>query len=160
MTTATRVFVSVSSKSSHYNSAWDSPDSIVRFALQVVKDSNLRSWDELPTPRFLAKERWQRIHIAFGIFNNTYDPQTAHLAGQNDLPVIAVYLTGKSANDDNNALMASASLEEEVNQTIRDLHNWHGNGSHPPFAVDHANNNVPTYPNPRTLIKAKAECLN
>lgn len=154
MATATRVFVSVSRKSSHYDSAWDSPDSIVQFGLQVVKENKLLSYDRPPTPRLLAKERWQRIHIVFDVFNDTYDPTTAHLAGQNDLPVIVVYLSGGSRDEDENkASIACASLREEVNRTIRDLHDWNGNGSQPPFAVDHANGNIPTYLNPRSLIR-------
>ncbi|KAJ2891079.1 hypothetical protein MKZ38_000946 [Zalerion maritima] len=147
MTTATRVFISVSRKSSHYDSAWDSPNPVVRFALQVVKDCNLLSYNKLPTPRLLAKERWQRIHIVFDIFNDSYDPKTAHLAGQNDLPVVAVYLGGTDK-----ASIAPSPLKEEVNKSIRNLHDWNGNESQAPFVVDHAKGNVPTYPNPRLMV--------
>jgi len=155
MVAATRVFVSVSPKSSHFNSAWDSPESVIRFALQILKDSNLSSWDTPPSHRFIAKERWHRIHIIFDIFNDAYTPQNAHLPGENDLPVIAVSLSGTSYDDQNKISTAPTNLRDEVNQTIRDFHNWHGNGSQAPFAVDHADGNIPTYPHPRTLIKQR-----
>ncbi|KAI1496263.1 hypothetical protein F5X99DRAFT_82116 [Biscogniauxia marginata] len=133
MTTATRVFVSVSPKSSHNGTAWGFPDSTVQFALQLIKESQLLLDDEFPRPLILAKERWHRIHIAFDIFNDNYDSSTAHLADRNDLPVIAVSLGGNGHDDQNKASIAPSSLQQEVNQTIRNLHDWNGDGSQPPF---------------------------
>ncbi|KAI0839344.1 hypothetical protein F5Y06DRAFT_20075 [Hypoxylon sp. FL0890] len=147
---ATRIFVSVSSTSSHFEKAWDSPEIIIQFALDLIKRCNLVSYEKPPNPQFLAKERWHRIHIVFDIFNDKYDSTTAHLPNQNDLPVIAVYLGGNS----NSANIALKGIKDQVNEEIRNLHDWNGHGSQPPFAVDHANGNVPTYPNPRTLIRA------
>lgn len=159
MAIATRVFASVSRKSSYHDSAWECPESVIQCALQVVKDNNLLPDDEVSMPRLLAKERWQRIHIVFDIFNEGYVPETAHLPGQNNLPVMAVYLSGSGSTDENKAFIAHTLLEQEVNRTIQNFHNWHGYGSLPPFAVDHANGNIPTYPNPRTLIRVETSSV-
>lgn len=150
-----RVFGSVSRKNLHRDSAWEFPQSVMQCSLQVLKDSNLLPDHEAAMPRLLAIEGWRRIHIVFDIFNEEYNPEAAHLPYQNNLPVIAVYLSGSGNNDENKAVIAPPLLQSEVNRTIQNFHDWHGFGSLPPFAVGHANGNVPTYPNPRTLVRAQ-----
>jgi hypothetical protein len=139
--------------------AWDSPDAVVQAALKVLEESQLLPNNELSAPRLLAIERWHRIHLAFDIFNNNYDFNTAHLANQNDFPVIAVYLEGHLHGDRNKALVAPSSLQKDVNETIRHLHDMNGWETQPPFFGDHANGNVPTYWHPRSLIRAKKTSL-
>ncbi|KJZ72247.1 hypothetical protein HIM_08389 [Hirsutella minnesotensis 3608] len=151
---ARRVLVSVSPKSPHYNVAWKSPDEIVRIALALMKERNLITLNDAPAPRLLGIERWHRIHIVFDIHNDLYDPERAHLPNQNDLRVVEVYLSGANGEDKVIVRVADKRRETEVNERIRELHDWNGNGSKPPFIADHANGNVPTYPNPRTLVRA------
>lgn len=99
---------------------------------------------------FLAKERWDsRIFIVFDVFHDTYDPDTAHLPGHGDLPVISVCFDRKES-----ASIAGTPMKNQVNVDIRALHNSTGIGSKPPFEVDHANGKVPFYPNPRTSLAA------
>jgi hypothetical protein len=141
-----RIFVSISPKSSLHDAAWESPDTIIQAALDLVRKHDLVAG--APAPRLLAKERWHRIHIVFDIFNDDYEPDKAHLSGQNDLPVIAVYLS-----DQERAGIANNALAKRVNEEIRNFHDWTGIGSQAPFTIDHANGNIPTYPNPRSLVK-------
>ncbi|KAI0398756.1 hypothetical protein F4802DRAFT_613872 [Xylaria palmicola] len=137
----------------------DSPDEVVQFTARLLSNSPLLPTDKLPAPRLLVKERWHRIHIVFDLFNDDYDSNTAHLPNLNDLPVIAVFLGESLGVDQNKSSKATSSLQKEVNRTIRDLHDWNGHGSQPPFVTDHANGNVPTYPNPRTIIRAGKRSL-
>jgi hypothetical protein len=131
--------------------AWDSPDTIIQIALGLVRKHDLVACDRTPTPRLLAKERWHRIHIVFDIFNDHYESDKAHLPSQNDLPVIEVYLSGEEQ-----ARIANDAVAERVNRKIRDIHDWTGVGSQPPFTIDHANGNVPTYSNPRSLLRSQS----
>lgn len=73
----------------------------------------------------------------------SYDPDSAHLPEQNDLPVIVVYPQREKAS------FAGAPQRNRVNKQVQELHNSTGLGSRPPFAVDHADGKVPCYPNPR-----------
>jgi hypothetical protein len=96
--------------------------------------------------KFLATERWDiRTYIVFDVFHDSYDPDNAHLPGENDLPVISVFLSQKES-----ASIAGRPIANKVNRDIRALHNATGPGSRPPFFVDHADGQVPFYPNPRT----------
>ena len=151
---ARRVFVSVSPKSPHYNVAWKSPDEMVRIALALIKERDLITLDNAPAPLLLGIERWHRIHLVFDIYNHLYDPDRAHLPNQNDLRVIEVYLSGVHGEGKAIVRDADKRRETEVNEKIRELHDWNGIGSKPPFIADHANGNVPTYPNPRSLVRA------
>ena len=96
---------------------------------------------------YVARERWGiRTHVVFDIFNTVYDPDAAHLEGQNDLPVIGVFFTRGDAVTVSDAGLPVAN---RVNKEIRDIHDLEGPGSRPPFSIDHANGNIPTYPKPR-----------
>ena len=149
-TTPKRVFISVSRRSLYHSNAWESSDEVVLKALDAAMKQGLLRSTERPTPRLLVKERWQRIHLVADVFHDAYDPAIGHLPETEDLPVIAVFLTG----DEDKVYVAGPELSMEVNQQVREHHNQSGLGSLPPFVADHANGNVPTYPNPRTLVKA------
>ncbi|KID94941.1 hypothetical protein MAJ_09070, partial [Metarhizium majus ARSEF 297] len=147
---AKRVLVSVSSKSPYWSEAWESSLQVIETALGLLKESKLVCSDnaEHAKPRFLVKERWNvRTFIVFDIFHDTYDPDTAHISGQNDLPVISVFL-GETISMN----VASSFVENEVNRKVQEIHDATGIGSRPPFSVDHMNGNVPCYPNPRTTV--------
>ncbi|POR36999.1 Uncharacterized protein TPAR_02801 [Tolypocladium paradoxum] len=142
-----RVLVSVSRKSPYWTSAWTSSEEVIRVALQLMKENNMVSLapDDPSSYLFLAKERWDsQTYLVFDIFHDTYDPDNAHLPGQNDLSVISVFLHQKESVSD-----AGKMLENKVNKDLRSLHNSTGLGSRPPFTVDHADGMWPTYLNPR-----------
>lgn len=148
---AKRVVIIISKRSPHWRNAWVSDEGIVTIALRLIQEKQLIPVDVqncTSTVKVLAKERWDlRTFIVFDIFNDTYDPDTAHLPGQNDLPVISVFLSrNESASE------AGTPMLNKVNSDIRAIHNATGQGSRPPFVVDHSGGNVPFYPNPRTCI--------
>jgi len=147
-----RVLVSVSRKSPHYSNAWTSCQEVIHVALRVMSEQGMiaSTPDDVLQYQLLATERWDlRTYIVFDMFNELYDPDTAHLPGRNDLPVISVFLHGSGKQD---ASTAGKPIESWVNREIRDIHNSTGPQSRPPFKIDHANGNVPYYPNPRTCI--------
>lgn len=147
---AKRVVIIVSKRSPHWLKAWASAEEMVTIALRLMQEQQLIPpgvQDHPSTIRVLAKERWDlRTFIVFDIFHDTYNPDTAHLPGQNDLPVISVFL-GKNES----VTVAGPQLMNKVNGDIRAIHNATGPGSRPPFVVDHSEGKVPFYPNPRTL---------
>jgi hypothetical protein len=107
--------------------------------------------DKLPEPTLLVKERWSsRTYIVFDIFHDQYDPSTAHVPGQNDLPVTLIFLSKKGKEESASVGIAPRQIEDKVNNDVRDIHDATRLGSRPPFSVDHMNGNVPCYPNPRT----------
>ncbi|KAJ4315791.1 hypothetical protein N0V84_008195 [Fusarium piperis] len=144
-----RVLIAVSRRSPHWVKAWASSEELITVALGLMQEKQLISRDTRNDPRaikFLATERWDmRTYIVFDIFYDTYDPEKAHLQGENDLPVISVFLGQKES-----AGIAGRPMANKVNSDIRALHNSTGPGSRPPFFVDHADGKVPFYPNPRT----------
>jgi len=146
---AQRVLVVVSRQSPHWLTAWASSDELIDVAFRLLRIKKLIPSDtenDSSTVMFLAKERWDlRTFLVFDIFHNTYNADDAHLPGQNDLPVISIFLGRKES-----AGIAGRPMANKVNADIRALHNATGPGSRPPFVVDHADGNVPFYPNPRT----------
>lgn len=148
---AKRVLILVSRKSPHWVTAWDSNEELVTIALTILEEKGFIPPDaenSHSTVRFLAKERWDlRTFIVFDIFHDTYNPDTAHLAGQDNLPVILVSFGKKET-----ASIAGTPMRNKVNSDIRALHNSTGPGSRPPFAVDHANGQVPFYPRTRGIL--------
>lgn len=151
---AKRVLILVSRKSPHWVAAWESSEELVTIALNILEEKGfLPSSDAAGNNhseiRFLAKERWDlRTFIVFDIFHDTYNPDTAHLAGQDNLPVILVSFGKKET-----ASVAGTPMRNKVNSDIRALHNSTGPGSRPPFAVDHADGHVPFYTNPRDSVR-------
>jgi hypothetical protein len=141
-----RVLISVGSKSSYLSEAWDQPEEMIQTSLRILLEKKALS----PSPAdvlYVAKERWgPRTHIVFDIFNHDYDPDVAHIEGRNDLPVITIFFTRGTDVVVSDAGMPVANA---VNKGIRDIHDLEGLNSRPPFSTDHANGNVPTYPNPR-----------
>lgn len=139
----------VSRNSPDWQSAWEATEALVVMALRLLQEKQLipRNVQDLTADiRVMAKERWGlRTFIVFDMFHYTYNPDTAHLPGQDDLPVISVYV-GKSAS----ASMAGTPTKNKVNSDIRAIHNATGPGSRPPFVVDHADGKVPFYSNPRS----------
>lgn len=122
---------------------------MVDIALRLMQEEQLIPLDVQNHPstiRVLAKERWDlRTFIVFDIFHDTYNPDTAHLPGQNDLPVISVFLSKSES-----ASVAGTPMMNKINSDIRAIHRATGPGSRPPFIVDHSEGRVPYYPNPRT----------
>ncbi|KAM4060968.1 hypothetical protein HRG_012927 [Hirsutella rhossiliensis] len=146
-----RILVSVSSKSPCWPRAWAYPEEIIAVALSLVKEDNLISSDKYNDPSqclFLAKERWDgRVFIVFDVFHDAYNPDSAHLPGQNDLPVTLVHLSRR-----NKVNVAPTPVMRKLNRELEELHNSTGLESRPPFSVDHANGQHPTYDRPRTCI--------
>ncbi|POR38381.1 Uncharacterized protein TPAR_01432 [Tolypocladium paradoxum] len=153
---ARRVLIDVSPRSRHWTDAWIASEQVVAVALRAIQD---KVSDKVPFDtdtehdcRLLAIERWNnRTHIVCDIFHDTYDPDAAHLPGQNSLPVIMVSL-GKTET-----VCASSPVGKTVNDAIRKLHDSFGWGSRPPFKVDHADGKVPYYANPRSLVYEERE---
>ena len=81
----------------------------------------------------------------FDVYHDNYDPDRAHMHGQDDLPVIEVYLSRKQI-----ARTAGTPTANKDNRDVRALHNATGPGSRPPFSVDHSEGKVPFYNNPRS----------
>lgn len=149
-----RVVIAVSRKSPHWAKAWVFGEELIALALRLMEEKHIISPNITPNDpdavRLLATERWDiRTYIVFDVFHGTYDPDTAHLPGENDLPVISVFLGQKES-----AGVAGRPMANKVNSDIRALHNSTGLGSRPPFFVDHADGKVPFYPNPRTSCKS------
>lgn len=144
-----RVFVSVSSRSPLFPVAWENPEMVIQDAIKLVIQQDLNPANT--APRLLVVERWSRIYVVFDLGHDNYKPETAHISGQNDLPVVAVDF---SRDGISTARAASTGLQDEVNKQIREIHDLSGLGSQPPFIIDHANGKVPTFPYPRTMRKA------
>lgn len=151
-----RVLVSVSSKSPLLAAAWEDPHAVVQAALRVLDERGFLpgNSNDAKDSRLLVIERWSRIYLVFDINHTTYDSETAHLPGHNDLPLIAIFFRGNDTIDIRDATGSGSKLREKVNEEVRQHHNLNGAGSHPPFVADHANGNVPTYWNPRDLAKS------
>ncbi|KAI0532260.1 hypothetical protein GGR58DRAFT_507635 [Xylaria digitata] len=146
---ARRVLVIVPSRHSAWSTAWDKPEKVIEIALEVLKEKGLIPIDrcELSDARFIAKERWTAVtYLVFDIFHTAYDPVTAHIAGRNDLPLLAVWIGNHTA------MAATKGLEMQVNEDVREIHDNTGLGSQPPFDIDHLNGSGPTYSRPRTVI--------
>ncbi|KAJ0158284.1 hypothetical protein CTA2_11936 [Colletotrichum tanaceti] len=152
--TPRRVVVAVSRKSPHWAKAWASGEEMVALALRLMEEKHLippgLTPDDPCAVKLLATERWDiRTYVVFDVFHDTYDPDTAHLPGENDLPVISVFL-GRTES----AGIAGRPMANKVNSDVRALHNSTGPDSRLSFFVDHADGKVPFYPNPRTSCKS------
>ncbi|KAH8907722.1 hypothetical protein BR93DRAFT_562043 [Coniochaeta sp. PMI_546] len=147
---AKRIFVSISSKSRHWSRAWDCSEEVIEAAVACLRENGTAGFDaDMPIqPMLLVKERWSShiLWIVFDILNTSYDPDSAHLPEKNDLPVIMVSFTGRDI------LSTSQLIQDKVNKAVREAHDVHGVGSRPPFVIDHANGNIPTYRNPQTQV--------
>lgn len=121
---AKRVLISVGSKSSHLSQAWDRPEEMIKMALSLL-EKEMKLSPNYPTDvLYVARERWGiRTHVVFDIFNTVYDPDAAHLEGQNDLPVIGVFFTRGDAVTVSDAGLPVAN---RVNKEIRDIHDLEG----------------------------------
>jgi hypothetical protein len=141
-----RVLAIVSNKSP----AWQqTPEDIIRLAIQIVNDENLYDESEISfsDARLLAIQRYLvREMFVFDISNEDYDPQRGHLPEQNQLPVVVIHLSDRT--------IASKPHPGEcarINETVRHLHDANGFGSLPPFIENHTLGTPPNYPNPRSL---------
>ncbi|KAJ0159935.1 hypothetical protein CTA2_8863 [Colletotrichum tanaceti] len=142
---AKRIFVSVSKKSQHWSRAWLDDRETINVAIGLLNSHDPPAQITDADAMLVVKEMWpMRIWIVLDIFNTEYDPSQAHLPGRNDLPVVAISL-GNGAN----VTVAGEALRDRVNKGVRDAHDLHGDGSRAPFQINHANNNIPTYPRPR-----------
>ncbi|KAK1983161.1 hypothetical protein LZ30DRAFT_588997 [Colletotrichum cereale] len=139
---AKRIFISVSEKSPYWPRAWSYDKEIVDVAIDLIDSNNTTAQVAATDAMLVVKERWpMRIWIVVDISNTKYVPSKAHLPGQNDLPVIAI-----SLSENTNIAIATKGLEGRVNEGVREAHDLHGDGSRAPFQIDHANNNIPTFP--------------
>jgi len=141
---ARRIFLSISSKSSHWAQIRESPEEAVRIAVELIKKENIISqWGE---PKLLVEERWnQRTDIVFDILHDDYKSEEAHLPGHGNLPVILVWLSKNEA-----VQVATLGIQNKVNDEVRETHRLSGDGGEPPFFIDHSNGKVPLFMNPRT----------
>ncbi|KAG8406075.1 hypothetical protein J3459_017455 [Metarhizium acridum] len=144
-TDAKRVFVAVTNLHPLHVASWDSPDKVFQHALKLLQNTGLVA-TENPDYQFIAKERYNKIFFIYDIGNVNFRLATAHLPGDNDLPVLCVTL-GKEEH----VQAASRPVENQVNLRLREIYECHGYDAHPPFSIDHANGNIPTYTSPRTL---------
>jgi hypothetical protein len=145
--TPIRVLINISRKSSYWSEAWQSTEDVIIAALKLMIEHEVVEADAQMSYLFLARERWnKRVFIVFDIFNDRYDAATAHLPGQNDLPVTMVLLSERQKSV---SCSPGTQINNKVNKDIRDIHDSMGQGSKPPFTVDHADGQVPYYPNPR-----------
>lgn len=118
---------------------------IIDTALQLISQQALNLNDY----RFIAKEMWGTVTFYIvDLFHHDYDPDTAHKEGENDLPLIIVRFSKKKET----ALQEKQTMEDFVNQRLRQLHDDEGYGSKPPFYVDHRDGKIPSYPSPRTSV--------
>lgn len=158
---ARRIFVSFSSKSAHWPQTSEPQISeaqisgaqiseSAKVAVDIAMDLIKKEEGIIPRtgePKILVEERWgSRTHIVFDLLHDTYNPEDAHLPGHGDLPVIAVWLSGKEA-----VQVATPGLQTKVNHEIRDTHRKFGEGSKPPFFIDHSGGKVPMFVNPRKM---------
>ncbi|KAH8761627.1 hypothetical protein F5883DRAFT_562595 [Diaporthe sp. PMI_573] len=141
---ARRILISISSKSSHWGQVRESPEEAIRIAADLIKKQNIiPQWWE---PKLLVEERWgQRTHIVFDILHSDYRPEEAHLPGHGNLPVITVSLSKTEA-----VQAATMGIQDKVNSKVREVHRLFGDGSEPPFFIDHSDGKVPLFMNPRT----------
>lgn len=145
MMDARRVFVSISSKSAHWLRISESTEEAIGIAVNLIKDKNIVP--RMGDAKLLVEERWgSRTHVVFDMLHDAYNPETAHLPGHGNIPVIAVWLSGTEAIQ-----VATKGLTEQVNDEVRDAHRKFGDGSKPPFFIDHSDGKVPLFVNPRTV---------
>lgn len=151
-----RIVVSISRRSSYWSTARESSEEVISYVLRLLGEDDLvlDKYDDPASCLFLAKERWdQRTYIIFDIFHTSYEPDTAHLPDRNSPPVTLIHLgrTGKKVH------AAPVPITKKVNRKHEEIHNLTGLGSRPPFIVDHADDNYPTYCRPRTCIVDPSE---
>ena len=149
---AMRVLLIISQSSPAWSRSWSSTQDVLPTALDALRKSQflgLRQSDstkevEIPL-RLLAKQKWPlRVLVVLDLFNESYNPKLGHLPEHNDLPVCVVFFGGKGVS----ARAADAGMRARVNRDIGHAHNLNGEGSVPPYVVDHTTT-VPLYLNPR-----------
>lgn len=141
-----RVLVIISNKNPYWAQSWSDSEEILPSTYQILKENNLMQGPSSHQPelRLLAKQRWQtRVFLVFDIANASYDPQTAHLPEQNNLPVAIVRLSQKVQ-----AYQANPPTQNKVNNDIARVHNDNGINSVPPFITDYTAG-PPLYENSR-----------
>ncbi|KAI3390273.1 hypothetical protein diail_10671 [Diaporthe ilicicola] len=145
---ATRIFVSVSSRSQYWIQASQAAETISEVALNILEKNGLLPHST--APKFIAEERFTtRTHLIFDIFYDDYLPENGHLPGQGELPVLHIWLSKGQGAD-----TASNQIQRMVNDRVREIHDLTGTGSVPPFFIDHSNGQTPTFWHPRTMRRA------
>ncbi|KAL1845444.1 hypothetical protein VTK73DRAFT_557 [Phialemonium thermophilum] len=152
---AKRVLIVVSRTSNYWAEAWTAPANLMSTSLRLLQDQELippTTLDDPSAVTFVAKERWDvRTFLVLDIWHAAYDPDTAHLPGQNELPVVVVsFGRGEAAT----AYRAGTPTENRVDRELRDLHDRTGPGSRPPFEVDHADGKQAVIIGPWSLRRA------
>ena len=130
--------------------AWDEPQKIITKVLQHLGYNKLVSANneyDSSDCRFLAVERWDAlVYIIFDLFNINYNPDNAHLHGENELPVRVV------RQRDGILKAKEPQAIGKVGDELRDIHDMHGWNKGPPYKIDHANGAYPVYWSPRSLV--------
>ncbi|KJZ69427.1 hypothetical protein HIM_11177 [Hirsutella minnesotensis 3608] len=141
---AKRVFVSISSKSKHWAQAYNSAESAVNVALDLIKQRGLVPQD-VDTPRLLIEDKFgSRTHIVFDILHDSYRSETAHLPDEGHLPVIAVWLGTRES-----VQTATQGLRNKVNDEVRQWHTLMGAERNPPFFFDRSGGAFPIFMDPQ-----------
>lgn len=145
-----RVFVTIKATSDHYSEAWMVPEYLVKLLLNALPLEASEKPHKAAAIRVLAVIRTNsKIRIAFDLFHNDYNSETAHLPGEGNLPVWQVVLNKKNGNETIETLSASKPVQDIVNEEVRRIHRSNALHTQPPFKEDYANNNTPVSLNPR-----------
>lgn len=148
-----RIVVIIKPKNEFFSKAWDSSKEVIEHALRLIgEDSLVSPTGDYSNPSaclFLGVERWDRlIFVLLDIYHDNYQPDEAHLPGNNDLPVISIRLGAKNAR----VKTAPPPHATRTNKRLEELHDSFGIRSRPPFFEDHANGKHPVYWMPRKSI--------
>lgn len=137
---ATRIFVSISQKSQHWSQVCESVENAVTIALDLVKQKGFVAHN-VDTPRLLVEDKLgSRIHVVFDVDHDTYRPEVAHLPGQGNLPVIAVWFSKIDS-----AQLAPQGIRDKVNSEVRQWHTLKDANATPPFVFDRSKGACPTF---------------
>ncbi|KZZ90239.1 hypothetical protein AAL_07340 [Moelleriella libera RCEF 2490] len=139
-----------------WQQAWDEPQKIITRVLKRLKYNSLISPNNVydsPECRFMAVSRWDSVvFLVCDLFNFDYNHETAHLEGNNELPVKVVRVRQHRSRD---GIVIKARAPPQaiarVGEALRDFHRSNGWDVYPPFKVDHANGVWPVYTHSRSV---------
>ena len=145
-----RILIDVRGSARTRQEAWDEPQKTITKVLEHLGYNRLVSPDnkyDTPNCRFIAVERWDSlVYIVFDLFHIQYNPDNAHLRGNNELPVRVVRQRDKSIKTKEPHAIG------RVSEQLRDIHDMHGWEKGPPYKIDHANGAYPVYRSPRSVV--------
>jgi hypothetical protein len=117
-----RVLLNISCKSCHWQTACESPEEIVKIAIDAIQKNNWLSPNASASLKhtLLVTEKWTpQVFIVFDLFNDSYDPDTAHLPDRNDLPVFPIYISRKGEKETIDLGARSQEIDNLVNADVR-----------------------------------------